>query len=62
MLTYRCLIKLTSAKGRGSGLVVSLLTFYSVAPSLNPAEASLLFSFKRFEKNENKLKSSVLTN
>ena len=42
--------------GRGGGLVVSALAFYSDDPSSNPAEAYSFFC-KMFEMNENILKS-----
>ena len=41
-----------SKTGRGAGEVVSLLAFYSIDPSLNPAEAQSFFSEFVFEKNK----------
>ena len=46
-------------QGRGGGQVVSVLTFYSDDPSLNPAEAYSFFLLKCvLEKNENKQKEA----
>ena len=50
--------KLTTPWGRGGGELVSVLTFYSDNPSLNPTEA-YSFSVKFvFEKNENEQKEA----
>ena len=46
--------------GRGGGQVVSMLTFYSDDPSLNPAEAYSFSSKIVFEKKENKQKDAGL--
>ena len=45
-------------KGRGGGLVVSVLAFYSDDPSLIPAEVYNFFCKIVVEKNENKQKEA----
>ena len=45
-------------KGRGGGLVVSVLAFYSNDPSLIPAEVYNFFCKIVVEKNENKQKEA----
>ena len=45
-------------KGRGGGLVVSVLAFYSDDPSSIPAEVYNFFSKNIVEKNKNKQKEA----
>ena len=45
---------------RGGGQVVSVPTFYSDDPSLNPAEVYSFFCKSVFEKNKNKQKEALV--